>query len=61
MQSKFVEKELKKFKTDKNITASSFKHMESPSHKYPEQTDGYNCGVVYLWYKLFILKRRATL
>ena len=53
MQSKFVERDLKKLKEDKNITASSFKHMESPIHKYPEQNDDYNCGVVSLWYNFF--------
>ena len=58
---KFIQQTWKKLKDDKNITASSFKHMESPSHKYPQQSDSFNCGVVALWYNLFFLKERATL
>ena len=59
MQSKFVEREVNKLKKDKNITASSFNHMNSPTHKYPQQTDGHNCGVLALWYNLFYLKDKG--
>ena len=56
MQNKFIKKEVNKLKREETITASSFKHMNSPNHKYPQQTDGYNCGVLALWYNLFYLK-----
>lgn len=56
MQSKFVEKEVKKLKREENITPSSFNHMNSPIQKYPQQTDRYNYGVLALWYNLFYLK-----
>ena len=56
MQSKFVEMGEKKLKDDQNIKASSFNHMNSPTHKYPQQSDGHNCGVLALWYNLFYFK-----
>ena len=59
MQIKFVEKDLQKLKTDEKITASSFQYMNSASHKYPQQTDGYNCGVIALWYNIFYLKEKG--
>ena len=60
MQSeKFVKKAVDKLQMNKNITASSFTHLNSPQHKYPHQTDGYSCGVLVLWYHLFDIKEKG--
>ena len=60
MQRKsFVVNEVKKLKTEENITASSFNHMNSPHHKYPQQSDSYNCGVLALWYNIVICQREG--
>ena len=59
MQSRFVARELNLLKKDKNIIASSFKHMNSTSYTYPQQTDGHNCGVTALWYNLIYLKDKG--
>ena len=59
LNENFVYKEVKQLQVDKNITASSFTHLNSPKHKYPKQNDGYNCGVFVLWYHLFYLKEKS--
>jgi hypothetical protein len=59
MQSKFVEMGEKQLIREKKITPSSFNHMNSATHKYPQQTDGQNCGVLARWYNLFYLKDKG--
>ena len=58
-RKKFVENEVKTLKKNKNITASSFNHMNSPQHKYPQQIDSFNCGVLALWYNLILSQREG--
>ena len=59
MNEKFLDKDVNLLGGEKNITASSFTHLNSPRHKYPHQEDGYNCGVFVLWYHLYHLKEKG--
>ena len=55
MKKKCDDKDVNLLEEKKNITASSFTHLNSQKHKY-QKNDGYNCGVFVLWYFLFYLK-----
>ena len=59
MKEKCADKDVNLLQEYKNITASSFTHLNSPKHKYPKQNDGYNCGVFVLWYHLLHLKENC--